>query len=120
MCQAAVSRLRLARDSTKRQSLKQSCTADDMKKTFDDRDMMSRHETDWISREHVGMKLLKIREKTGLTQEQFADKIGTLGANVSAWETGRRMPSIFNLRRYAVFGEIDWDEFFDLQRNDGK
>jgi transcriptional regulator with XRE-family HTH domain len=45
-------------------------------------------------------KLVKeLRERLGLTQEQFAQKVGTTFSTVNHWENGKRMPQPFFIRR---------------------
>lgn len=41
----------------------------------------------------------KIRDRTGLTQEQFAAKLGVTFATVNRWENGRSQPSPLAMQR---------------------
>ncbi len=44
-------------------------------------------------------KLVKeLREQLELTQEQFAQKVGTTYSTVNHWENGKRMPQPFFIR----------------------
>ncbi|WP_013334720.1 helix-turn-helix transcriptional regulator [Gloeothece verrucosa] len=39
-------------------------------------------------------KMLKLREKAGLTQRQVANELGVTDQTVSNWETGQRKPRL--------------------------
>ena len=45
--------------------------------------------------------LITMREKSGLTQDQVAEKMGTKSPNVSRLESGRSNPSLKTLVNYA-------------------
>ena len=47
------------------------------------------------------MDVKKIRESYGLTQEEFAHKIGVTGATIHRWEAGKAKPHKFFLRVLA-------------------
>lgn len=49
----------------------------------------------------VGQNVKRIRQKTGLTQEQFAEKSGFSQQYLSTLERGRRNPSIVTLYELA-------------------
>lgn len=38
-------------------------------------------------------RIKKLRKELGLTQQEFADKIGSVQNTITGYETGRRMPS---------------------------
>ncbi len=45
-------------------------------------------------------KIVKeLRERLGLTQEQFAQKVGVTFSTVNHWENGKRNPQPFLVRR---------------------
>jgi len=45
-------------------------------------------------------KLVKgLREQLGMTQEQFAQKVGVTYGSVNHWENGKRRPQPFLVRR---------------------
>ena len=57
-------------------------------------------------------KLIKeLRERLGLTQEQFAQKVGVTYSTVNHWENGKRMPQPFLVRRL-----IEMKEELDAER----
>ncbi len=41
----------------------------------------------------------ELRERLGLTQEQFAQKVGVTYSTVNHWENGKRMPQPFLVKR---------------------
>ena len=41
----------------------------------------------------MNQRLKEVRSALGLTQQEFADKIGTLRVNIAGYETGKRSPS---------------------------
>jgi len=54
-------------------------------------------------------KLVKrLREQLGLTQEQFAQKVGVTFGSVNRWENGKRTPQPFLVRRLLEMkGELN-------------
>ena len=51
-------------------------------------------------------KLVKeLRERLGLTQEQFAQKVGVTFSTVNHWENGKRNPQPFLVRRLLEMKE---------------
>ena len=51
-------------------------------------------------------KLIKeLRERYGLTQEQFAQKVGVTFSSVNHWENGKRTPLPFLVRRLVEMRE---------------
>ena len=51
-------------------------------------------------------KLIKdLRERLGLTQEQFAQKVGVTFSSVNHWENNKRTPQPFLLRRLIEMKE---------------
>ena len=55
---------------------------------------------------HLGVKLLTIRKIHGLTQRQLADMLKVEAARISAFELGRRLPSLQVLVAYARLAGI--------------
>jgi len=51
-------------------------------------------------------KLVKeLRERLGLTQEQFAQRVGVTYGSVNHWENGKRRPQPFLVRRLLEIKE---------------
>jgi len=55
--------------------------------------MKTMHEAD------IARLVKDLRERMKLTQEQFAQKVGTTYSTVNHWENGKRMPQPFFVRR---------------------
>ncbi len=63
-------------------------------------------------------KLVKeLREELGLTQEQFAQKVGVTFGSVNRWENGKRTPHPFLIRRLVeIKEELDAENKAPLKR----
>ena len=61
----------------------------------------------------VSEKIQEARSKTGLTQQQLADAIGTTTQNISQYERGVRNPKIETLRKIADALGVPVAEFLD-------
>ena len=63
-------------------------------------------------------KLVKeLRERLGLTQEQFAQKVGVTYGSVNHWENGKRRPQPFLVRRLLeIKEELDAESKVPLKR----
>ena len=61
----------------------------------------------------VGQFLKQLRKEKGITQEEFAEKIGVSGRSVSRWETGSNMPDISLLVEIADFYDVDVREIIE-------
>ncbi|MBE6958289.1 MAG: helix-turn-helix domain-containing protein [Ruminococcaceae bacterium] len=62
----------------------------------------------------IGNKIKQLRNKSGLTQEQLATKLGISPQSVSKWETGTTMPDITLLPTLAGELGVTIDDLFDL------
>lgn len=51
----------------------------------------------------IGEKIYKFRSSLGLTQKEFAEKIGTSQSAVNYWENGKRLPRMEQLFKIAEF-----------------
>lgn len=67
-------------------------------------------------------KIKNIRQKSGLTQEAFAEKINVSRQAVTKWETAKGIPDIENLKMISKVFHISLDELLNEQDelNDGK
>ena len=54
----------------------------------------------------IGKKLAKLREDSGLTQEQAAEKIGVVRETWGAWEVGTKKPSQTCLKLISLIFKI--------------
>ena len=55
------------------------------------------------------MEIKKIRESRGMLQYELANRMGVKQASVSAWESGKAMPSAGNLLKLADILECTVD-----------
>jgi len=67
----------------------------------------------------IGQFLKQLRKEKGITQEEFAEKIGVSGRTVSRWETGSNMPDISLLVDIADFYDVDVREIIEGERKSG-
>lgn len=72
--------------------------------------MKSIRETD------VANLVSRLRKQMHLTQEQFAQKVGTTYSTVNHWENGKRMPQPFFVRRLLELNE-ELDKSLDQKGN---
>lgn len=56
-----------------------------------------------MDQKKIGTFLKELRKEKGITQEQFAEHLGTSGRTISRWETGSNMPDISLLVEIAEF-----------------
>lgn len=64
----------------------------------------------------IGQFLKHLRKEKGITQEEFAEKIGVSGRTVSRWETGSNMPDISLLVDIADFYDVDVREIIEGEK----
>lgn len=64
----------------------------------------------------IGQFLKQLRKEKGITQEEFAEKIGVSGRTVSRWETGSNMPDISLLVDIADFYDVDVREIIEGEK----
>lgn len=57
-----------------------------------------------------------LRKEKGITQEQFAEYLGTSGRTISRWETGNNMPDISLLVEIADFFDVSIPEIINGER----
>jgi transcriptional regulator with XRE-family HTH domain len=62
---------------------------------------MNRREGDMVRITSVGARIAARRTALGLSQAQLAERAGCAQPRISAWERGRREPSLLNLVRLA-------------------
>ncbi len=46
---------------------------------------------------NITKRLVELRKQTGLSQEDFAEKLGLSRQSISKWETGEAIPDVDNL-----------------------
>lgn len=72
-----------------------------------------------MNQENIGAFIRDIRKEKGLTQEQFAEKLGVSQKSVSRWETGKTMPDYSLLPGICEVLEINVAELLGAERIDG-
>lgn len=65
-------------------------------------------------REYVANKVQNFRSESGLTQEEFADKIGVSRQTVIAIEGGNYTPSVLLALKIAKFFKKPLEELFQI------
>lgn len=60
--------------------------------------------------DRLGLKLLGLRQKHGLTQKQLCSELNISRANYSYFENGRRIPDLGTLLLIAKFYSVSLDE----------
>lgn len=63
-------------------------------------------------KERLGNRIRELRQKTGLSQEKFALKIGMDRTYFASVETGKRNIAIVNLEKIAIGLEVSLSELF--------
>lgn len=58
----------------------------------------------------LGRKLLELRRKYGLKQEQVAEEVQVSRNSLAGYEGGATMPTVFTLARLAAFYDVTLDE----------
>lgn len=59
-----------------------------------------------MDQKRIGKFLKQLRKEKGITQEQFAEYLGTSSRTISRWETGNNMPDISLLVEIADFFDV--------------
>ena len=62
----------------------------------------------------LGNKIKQLRQKSGLTQDQLASKLGVTAQAVSKWENSVTMPDITLLPQIAIEFGVTIDDLFNL------
>lgn len=69
-----------------------------------------------MDQKRIGKFLKLLRKEKGITQEQFAEYLGTSGRTISRWETGNNMPDISLLVEIADFFDVSIPEIINGER----
>ena len=69
-----------------------------------------------MDQKKIGSFLRELRREQGITQEQFAEKLGVSARTVSRWETGSNMPDISLLSEIADFYDVGIPELIAGER----
>ncbi|MDD2956895.1 MAG: helix-turn-helix transcriptional regulator [Oscillospiraceae bacterium] len=63
---------------------------------------------------NLGGSLSNARKKSGLSQEEVAEKLGVSRQTVSKWETGETVPDIRQSKRMSVLYSMSLDELIEF------
>ncbi len=58
----------------------------------------------------IGNKIMELRKKSGLSQEELADKVGVARQTISKWELGETSPDIKQAKELSNIFNISLDE----------
>lgn len=73
-----------------------------------------------MDQKKIGSFLKELRKDKGITQEQFAEKLGGSSRTISRWETGSNMPDIDILINIADYYDVEIREILDGERKSEK
>ena len=62
----------------------------------------------------LGNSLFQARKKSGMSQEEVAEKLGVSRQTISKWETDETLPDIRQSKRMAVLYHVSLDELIDF------
>lgn len=60
----------------------------------------------------IGIKLNQLRKLSGMTQEQFAEKLNVSRQTISKWETGNTSPDLESIVRVCKIFHVSLDDLF--------
>ena len=63
---------------------------------------------------NLGDNLFQARKKSGLSQENVAEKLGVSRQTISKWETGDTVPDIYQSKKLAKLYHVTLDELVDF------
>ena len=69
-----------------------------------------------MDQKKIGSFLRELRKEQGITQEQFAEKLGVSARTISRWETGNNMPDISLLSEIADYYDVGIPEIIAGER----
>lgn len=68
----------------------------------------------------LGARIKELRKRTGLSQDQLAEKVGIESKYLSRIEVGKRDPSLDVLERIADSLQVEMKELFDFAHHDNE
>ena len=66
----------------------------------------------------LGEKLLDLRKKAGLSQEEVADKLGVSRQTVSKWETDQTVPELIKAKFICQLYNVSYDYLISESHTD--
>ena len=61
----------------------------------------------------IGSKIMDLRKKSGLSQEELAEKVGVARQTISKWELGETSPDIKQAKELSKIFKVSLDELTD-------
>ena len=61
----------------------------------------------------IGNKIMELRKKNGLSQEELAEKVGVARQTISKWELGETAPDIKQSKELSIIFNVSLDELVD-------
>ncbi len=61
----------------------------------------------------IGKKIMKLRKKNGLSQEELAEKVGVARQTISKWELGETSPDLKQSKELSKIFNVSLDELTD-------
>lgn len=68
----------------------------------------------------LGARIKELRKRSGLSQDQLAEKVGIEAKYLSRIEVGKRQPSIETLEHIADALQVEMKELFDFAHHDSE
>ena len=68
----------------------------------------------------IGEKIYKIRTNMGLTQKDFAEKVGVSQSAINFWENGKRQPRLLQLNQIADALKISTFDLIEEEEYDSR
>ncbi|MEL7657953.1 MAG: helix-turn-helix transcriptional regulator, partial [Bacillota bacterium] len=62
----------------------------------------------------LGNNLFNARKKSGLSQEEVAEKLGVSRQTISKWELGETLPDIRQSKKLSLLYHLSLDELIDF------
>ncbi len=59
----------------------------------------------------IGKRIKELRQRKGITQVELAENLSVASSTISHWEKGRRLPSIIELERVAIYFNVSLTVF---------
>ncbi len=66
---------------------------------------------------NIGRTIRELRQKRGITQEEFSEALGVSVQTVSRWENGVNVPDLSMLPQIAIYFKVTTDYLLGLERN---
>ena len=58
----------------------------------------------------IGKKIITLRQRRGLSQNELREKLGVSRQTISKWENGQVLPDAYNLKALAKILDISVDD----------